>query len=158
MKVATKPNRAGILLLAKDLFSHKKLYDQNTEGMLETCGTVGCMAGFCHARKIGRRAYNLKVRRGGVVVYQAHMDGHRQLGLTVVGIEMAQIFNVVSYWPSDLRMMYESNGPASRVMAALMALQRLHVDGTIDPDPKKIITRIPQLKVLRDAVKKSKRK
>jgi hypothetical protein len=41
-----------------------------------------------------------------------------------------------------------------RVIVALKALQRLLPDGSIDLNPKKVHTRIPLLKTLREDVKK----
>jgi len=53
---------------------------------------------------------------------------------------------------------YESNGPTWRVIAALKALQRLLPDGTIDSNPKKVHTRLPQLAALLATAKPMKKK
>lgn len=148
-------NKKGIRLLAADLFKHKKLYDQNTEGTAYECGTVGCLAGFCLARKLGRREYVWQVKHGFVSI-EAHRSGQAALGLPKLNTGRLQIFDFLYAWPQDLQDIYNSNGPRCRVIAALSALQRLLPDGTIDPNPKAVHTRLPELKkLLAQKVKKA---
>lgn len=148
-------NKKGIRLLADDLVAHKKLYNQNVEGRPDPCGTVGCLAGFCLARKLGRREYIKRVESSFIGV-EAHQSGRDQLGLPEPNIGRLQIFDFLWSWPQDLQDLYKSNGPRCRMIAALYALQRLREDGTIDPDPKAVHTRLPQLKkLLAQKVKKA---
>jgi hypothetical protein len=71
--------------------------------------------------------------------------GVEQLGLS---LSYPQIFHAIGLWPEDLIDEYTSNGPRWRVIAALKALQRLLPDGSIDPNPKAVHTRLPQLNKL----------
>jgi hypothetical protein len=156
-KKATKKkstlNKAGIRLLADDLVAHKKMYDQDTYGDYENeCGTFCCLAGFCYRREIGARKFAQWAKDKGKDTDLAEDAGRKQLGLK----DDIDIFNPFECWPSDLVEEYESNGPTWRVIAALKALQRLRPDGSIDPNPKKIHTRIPQLKALLATAKKAK--
>ena len=151
-------NRKGILLLADDLVAHKKMYDQDELSSVGECGTVCCLAGFCFRRKIGPRMFNkwAKEDDSGRHLYTANEAfdaGGEQLG---VGWRGGNIFAGISNWPDDLENEYYENGPRGRVVVALKALQRLRSDGTIDPDPKKIHTRLPQLKALLATKKKAK--
>jgi hypothetical protein len=140
-------NKKGILQLADDLVAHKKLYDQSRYGARNECGTVCCMAGFCKRREVGARTFGRMVAKwmfswsGSDVCAPA---GSKQLGVP----QDPQIFEPASEWPLDLSDIYFSNGANARVRAALLALQRLREDGSIDPDPNAVHTRIPQLKQL----------
>lgn len=144
-KTVRKLNRKGIMLLADDLVAHQKRYMQETWGKKTDCGTVCCLAGFCYLRKIGLRKFESELRfdlDDGAV----RDAGCGQLGLRM--INFPQLFCPVDQWPSDLSDEYQSNGPRWRVIAALKALQRLRLNGTIDPNPEKIHTRLPQLAYL----------
>ena len=162
-----KLNKAGIRQLADDLVAHKKMYNQQTYGTKvsksddeEDCGTFACMAGICLWRQIGARKFN-KLAAGWLHPSSGGPDcmpaGLKQLGIAVESYLGAapQLFEPVCEWPKDIRDEYESNGPTWRVIAALKALQRLRVDGTIDPNPKAVHTRLPQLtKLLKSAAAK----
>ncbi len=153
-KATRKPkstlNKAGIRLLADDLVANKKMYDQDTFGDREECGTFCCLAGFCYRREIGARRFTLWAKNEDKDTDLAKDAGRKQLGLK----DDIDIFNLFAYWPDDLVEEYESNGPTWRVIAALKALQRLRDDGSIDPDPKAVHTRLPQLKALLATAKK----
>ena len=150
-----KPSRKGILWLADVLIHNKEKYDQSTFGSSEgePCGTVCCLAGFAYAGEIGFRKFNKLTK--DLRNYESICKNSRRAGASLLGVSqeegtyyIPEIFNYVSYWPEDLREEYYANGPKGRVVTALKALQRLHSDGTIDKDPKVVITIIPQLTAL----------
>lgn len=148
-------NKKGIRLLADDLVAHQKRYNQDTRIAERTavCGTVCCQAGFCAARKIGTRKFNQWVKNGAD---EGELDVFAIAGEQLGVSGGAEIFNFLWHWPQDLRNEYNYNGPRWRVIADLKALQRLLPDGSIDPDPKAIHTRLPQLKSLLAVAKKVK--
>lgn len=144
-------NRKGIMKLADALVNHQKKYDQNAFGKrTEDCGTVCCLAGFCYIEEIGTRAFNKEVKlandysiAGGETFAENCMDaGRRQLGIRD---KWPQVFQELGEWPTDLYEQYQSNGPRAHVIAALMGLERLQVNGKIG---KKVRTKLPQLKAM----------
>jgi hypothetical protein len=137
-------NKAGIRQLADDLVANKKRYNQQTFGDKEDCGTVCCLAGFCSIRSVGLRKFNKWIDDESDPVIDPRGDGAKQLGIP----RNADLFDYVDSWPSDLGEEYRENGPRGRVIVALKALQRMREDGSIDPDPKKVHTKLPQLKEL----------
>jgi hypothetical protein len=157
-------NKKGILQLAEDLISHRKRYDQNNwvsyrdkeSGYPKSeCGTVCCMAGFCYMRKVGVRKFNSLVKKEETRNYEIVSSGISQLGIKYSGPDWTDrlggpdwpiIFGGDDAWPSDLSDGYDSSEDQDRYIVALKALQRLLPDGSIDPDPKAVHTRIPQLK------------
>lgn len=148
-------NKKGIRLLADDLVARQKMYDQSTEGGIEACGTVCCMAGLCYVRKVGLRAFSRMVKNG-VIGMNVHRYSEKLLGLPVPEYGFSNIFGYVCAWPADLRKEYESDGPRWRVIAALKALQRLLPDGSIDPDPNAVHTKLSQLTKMLKEKKKAK--
>lgn len=56
-------NQEGIEILAGYLVANAKRYDQSTFGSKEECGTTCCMAGFARMDKVGKRAYDLEVKK-----------------------------------------------------------------------------------------------
>ncbi len=159
VKKATGLNKKGILQLADDLVAHKKQYDQEVFGKVRDCGTFACMAGLCKWREVGTKAFkklalDWQIPSDGVS--ECKETGYGQLGINRSYFdELAQIFEPVEHWPQDLQEEYESNGPTWRVIAALKALQRLRVDGTIDPDPEAVHTKLPQLAKMLATAKKA---
>jgi hypothetical protein len=148
-------NKAGIRQLADDLVANKKMYDQDDFGSREECGTVCCLAGFCYRHEIGARKFTLWAKDEDHKNDDCIKSGLKQLGLPVIKsdyswieVESPQVFGMINIWPDDLEDEYYENGPRGRVIVALKALQRLREDGTIDPDPKKVHTKLPQLKAL----------
>jgi hypothetical protein len=159
-KAKSRLNRKGILLLADDLVAHKKMYDQDDIGRKDECGTFCCLTGLCYLREIGLMKFNQLLVRDEFDQDTCATSGHNQLGLKIrkdwSGVIFPQIFQNIDMWPADIREEYESNGPTWRVIAALKALQRLRLNGSIDPDPKAVHTRLPQLKALLATAKKRK--
>lgn len=157
-------NKRGIRLLADDLVAHKKRYCQNIFGgpkpllydETEFCSTVACLAGFCYSAEIGTRQFNKMVKDNKTFDIEkgSRAAGKKQLGLRVR--TLPKIFMSIDNWPDDLAEEYYANGPKGRVVVALKGLQRLRLNGTIDPDPKKVHTRLPQLKALLATAKKAK--
>ena len=156
-------NKKGILQLADDLIAHRKRYDQGCWGSVRTkdqgnkpseCGTFACMAGFCHIRKIGIRKFNQKARTNqNIVSYHVVPSGVEQLGIDwdlakLEGYEVPQIFSSEESWPDDLHDEMDETPTKDQYIVALKALQRLLPNGDIDPDPKAVHTRIPQLKAI----------
>jgi hypothetical protein len=99
------------------------------------------------------RKFNRLLEGGELDIDESILSGIKQLGLPQPdkdenSIASPKIFCSIDEWPKDLREEYESNGPRWRVIAALKALQRLLPDGSIDPDPKAVHTRLPQLNKL----------
>lgn len=143
-KPVRKPSKKGILDLADMLVHNMKKYNQNTYGDESSCGTVGCLAGFCLAEKIGARAYNKQAKNFVVDSDACILAGKEKLKLK--GPEYPQIFDSVGSWPDDLYGEYaRAESDKGRVIVALKALSRLRVDGRIG---KKVLTNIPQLKQL----------
>lgn len=153
-----KWDKTGILQLADDLVAHQKAYNHDFYGRVTDCGTFACMAGLCLWRQVGTKAFKKVAKtwfyqNSGIV--ECKSTGISQLGLVVTGDdELPMIFQTLDNWPADLRKEYESNGPTWRVIAAQKALQRMNRFGEISVDPKKVYTRIPQLKVLLDKANK----
>jgi hypothetical protein len=172
VKKTKKLNRKGILELADMLVVNKKFYDQDRFGKVEACGTFCCQAGFCYLSQVGKKNFNKEVKAAFVEAsnpnFRSFVEHCINAGITKLGLALPayeyfdedtpQIFSDVEFsWPEDLVEEYQSNGPTWRVIAALRALSRLKVDGTIDENPKAVHTRIPQLKALLDAEKAKKK-
>lgn len=164
VKKTTKLNKKGILQLADDLVAHKKQYDQEVFGRVDDCGTFACMAGLCKWREVGTKAFK-KLAKNWIMpsdgIFECKDAGCAALGIKVKldypgQTKLGEIFSNIFDWPDDLQEEYESNGPTWRVIAALKALQRLRVDGTIDRDPKAVHTKLPQLTKMLATAKKAK--
>lgn len=144
------PSRQGILSLADMLVHNMKKYDQNTFGSKESCGTIGCLAGFCYAEQIGTRKFNKLAAEDAVPGNLCVEAGVKKLGLSS---RDPVLFGGSSSWPLDLQEEYASvyDGYSSKetnrrkVIVALKALSRTRKNGTIG---KKVITKIPQLDAL----------
>jgi hypothetical protein len=151
-------NKKGIHQLADALVAEQKRYDQDTFGERKyigaTCSSVCCLAGMSFALQIGNRSFTAKVKAAENERYDGDFNaeceeaGRKQLGLKTPEEEFSDIFRSIYDWPNDLSKDYHANGPKWRVIAALKALQRLRPDGSIDPNPDAIHTRLPQLKKL----------
>lgn len=148
-------NKKGILALAANLVAHKKRYNQNSFGRPdEVCGTVCCLAGFCYSAEIGAQKFNLLAKRYKYNLLErgSLRAGRKQLGLRP---RSPEIFGNLVSWPNDLNKEYYANGPSGRVVVALKALSRLRPNGTIDPDPEAVHTKIPALAKLLAKQKKA---
>lgn len=156
-------NKKGIRLLADDLVANQKRYNQGTFGSKDECGTVCCLAGFCYAREIGYRKFSSLARKWSDPADGFDLcvpAGYAQLGIPS-GRDprtktLPSIFSGLWRWPDDLQDEYRSNGPRWRVIAALKALQRLLPDGSIDPDPNAVHTKLSQLTKMLKEKKKAK--
>jgi hypothetical protein len=154
--IMKRVNRKGVLALADKLTQEAKLYDQHTFGTPKAaCGTVCCLAGHAYALEIGAKQFNkeAKLDSRGIGSNNFYLNcveaGKKLLGLNT-DLEMNdltdRIFGTEDDWPDDLYNEYDgATTSKQRVIVALKALSRLRVDGTIDPDPKKIHTKIPHL-------------
>ena len=146
MSRKNKANREGILSLADDLIKHARLYNQEVYGNIEPCGTVRCMAGQCLANEIGSKEFIKRVKAGESLWPDAVEAGKRQLGLSLAKHKHPLIFLDHYSWPNDLTHEYnEAKTNIGKVIAALKALSRLRIDGTIS---SMVQTRIPQLTAL----------
>lgn len=151
-KIASAPIKKGILSLADMLVNNMKGYDQDTYANTSSCGTVGCLAGFCYAEQIGVRTYNKLAKNEEVRGDLCVEAGNKKLGLT--GDDPA-VFGSIDLWPTDLRQEYfdaaeyptKKARSRGKVVVALKALSRLKKNGSI-AGPGTLITDIPQLNKL----------
>lgn len=131
-------NYENIERLKAAMRAQPRQYNQSTYGSIRpACGTVQCMAGFCMILEQGAAEFISSVQvwrhtHAGA----AASSGRRFLGLTHGKEPPEFIFSPARFWPSDLYDAWCFGHSRAQVEVACRALDRMHEDGRIDPDPR----------------------
>lgn len=133
-------NYENIERLKAAMRAEPRQYNQSTYGSVRpSCGTLQCMAGFCMILELGSQEFIFSINGNGTRhAATAHAAGRRFLGLSDEPDSSQGIFSPARCWPDDLYHVYccVCGSHREQVEVACRALDRMHEDGRIDPDPR----------------------